>query len=137
MSGIRSSGTAPERQLLRVLRRLLGNRVRMDFNCHFLPGKPDVLIGSLRLAIFADGCFFHCCPKHGHVPQSNQHYWVPKLEGNCKRDANERRKLRSLGLAVWRFWEHDFRTRTIERTCRALKARLNRRRAKLRVQDVR
>jgi DNA mismatch endonuclease (patch repair protein) len=81
----------------------------------------------LTLVLFADGCFYHCCPKHGHHPKSNQDYWVPKLARNCKRDRSNRRRLRGMGLSVWRFWEHDLKGSSIKRTYGILERRLLRR----------
>lgn len=124
MSRIRSSGTSPELRLHAMVREILGHRRRVDLNVTRLPGQPDILIPSLRLAIFADGCFYHNCPVHGHQPKSNETYWTPKLARTTRRDKANRRKLRSLGYAVWRFWEHDFKGRDVERTYRSLRIRL-------------
>src|ERR1035441_964074 len=79
MSRIRSFGTTPERRLYALVRETLGPRWRIDLNTRTLPGQPDVFIPSLRLVLFADGCFYHGCPRHGHQPKSNQEYWLPKL----------------------------------------------------------
>lgn len=100
----------------------------MDKNVRTLPGQPDVFIPSLRLAIFADGCFYHGCPEHGHVPKSNVEFWLTKLTRNRRRDRARRRALRRMGFAVWSFWEHELKGRRIARTqlalARRLKARL-------------
>jgi G:T-mismatch repair DNA endonuclease (very short patch repair protein) len=85
-----------------------------------LPGQPDVVVPSLRLAIFADGCFYHGCPEHGHVPKSNVDYWLPRLVRNRKRDRANRRVLRKMGFAVWRFWEHVLKGRRMVRAQLAL-----------------
>jgi DNA mismatch endonuclease (patch repair protein) len=86
MARIRSSGTTPEQRLYLAVRDALGYRWRIDRNIRALPGCPDVVIPSLRLVIFADGCFFHGCPKHYRAPLSNTEYWVPKIAGNIARD---------------------------------------------------
>jgi DNA mismatch endonuclease (patch repair protein) len=108
MSKIRSSGTRIEEQLYQAVRDALGYRWRIDRNVGALPGKPDVVVPTLWLAVFVDGCFYHSCPHHGRIPSSNRDYWEPKLRGNVRRDERNRRRLRSLGYHVWRFWEHDF-----------------------------
>ena len=110
MARIRSSGTKPERYLYQTFRSALGYRWRIDTNVAELVGKPDLVVPSLSLAVFVDGCFFHSCPKHGRIPDSRQEYWKPKLEGNIRRDARVRRQLRRIGFSVWRFWSHDFNT---------------------------
>jgi DNA mismatch endonuclease (patch repair protein) len=79
MSRIRSSGTTPEARLCASVREALGGRWRIDRNVRTLPGQPDVVVAGLHLAIFADGCFYHGCPEHGHMPKSNVDYWLPKL----------------------------------------------------------
>lgn len=72
-----------------------------------LPGNPDFIFRKKRIAIFVDGCFWHCCPKHGKSPESNRAYWNPKLSRNRRRDLEITRKLRKLGWQVLRLWEHD------------------------------
>lgn len=115
-----------------VVLEALDGRWRIDSNVRELPGRPDVVVPSLRLAIFVDGCFFHRCPQHGRIPDSNVEYWKPKLEGNTVRDARDRRKLRRMGYAVWRFWEHDFKTLTaLESTRTVLHRRIAVRRAEV------
>ena len=127
MSRIRSTGTNPELRLTEIVRAILGQRRRIHQNASWLPGQPDVLIPSLDLAIFADGCFYHSCPKHGHLPESNQHYWAAKFERTLVRDRRNRQKLRRLGYAVWRVWEHDLKGANAERAYRLLEAKLSHR----------
>jgi len=125
MSRIRSCGTSPETALFACLRGILGGRWRIDKNVRTLPGQPDVWIPTLRLAIFADGCFYHSCPIHKHVPKSNTSYWVTKLERNLRRDRMNRKALREMGLTVWSFWEHDLNKNSVERTVRRLRRKLS------------
>lgn len=126
MSRIRSSGTTPEAKLYSCLRSALGSHWRVDRNVRALPGQPDVVVPRLRLVLFADGCFYHSCPKHGHHPKSNLDYWGPKLERTKIRDKQSRRVLRKMGFTVWGFWEHDLKIRTAEKTVQRLKRRLKR-----------
>ena len=125
MSRIRSCGSIPEAALYECVRQVLGHRRRVDKNVRELPGQPDCVVPSLRLAIFVDGCFYHSCPLHGHTPKSNKAYWQPKLERNARRDRVNRRKLRNMGFAVWSFWEHDLKKRRLETFTSRLKRRLN------------
>lgn len=124
MSRIRSSGTTPETMLYLCVRQVLGARRRIDQNVRALPGQPDVVVPSLRLAIFADGCFYHSCPQHKHVPKSNEVYWIPKLRRNKARDRVSRTALRKMGFTVWSFWEHDLKKNTSERTTGVLQRRI-------------
>jgi len=126
MSHIRSSGTTPERRLRQLLiEPLAGIEVRC--NVETLPGRPDVVIDDLRIAVFADGCFFHRCPLHWRLPSTNAEYWQAKVVGNRRRDRRNSRALRATGWAVWRVWEHDLKPTRIPATARRL-ARLAERR---------
>ncbi|MFN8133650.1 MAG: very short patch repair endonuclease [Solirubrobacteraceae bacterium] len=131
MAAIRSSGTKPELRLIAMVQELVGEDLEVDCNVRTLPGTPDVVVPELDLAIFADGCFFHGCPKHGKVPSSNVDYWAPKLARNVQRDTRSRAALRRRGYAVWRFWEHDLTGRRGERTLAILAKRLERRRTEV------
>lgn len=71
-----------------------------------LPGKPDFAFRNAKVAVFVDGCFWHGCPKHGRIPDSNQSYWIPKLARNKRRDRRVSRLLRKKSWLVLRFWEH-------------------------------
>jgi DNA mismatch endonuclease, patch repair protein len=72
-----------------------------------LPGKPDFIFPDLKMAIFVDGCFWHSCPKCGHIPHSNEDYWKAKLTRTTKRDKLNRSELRNNGWLVIRIWEHE------------------------------
>lgn len=124
MSRIRSTGTAPETRLYPLVRETLGRRWRVDRNVRVLPGQPDIVIPSLHIALFADGCFYHGCPQHGQKPKSNLAYWIPKLKRNRERDAVSRRALRRMGFSIWSFWEHDLKGKQLERTHKLLRHRL-------------
>jgi DNA mismatch endonuclease (patch repair protein) len=107
MAAIRSSGTNPEKRLGLLLKLLLPSRrivVRPN-----LPGKPDYYVPGLKLAIFADGCFWHGCLKHGRIPEDNRSYWMPKLVRNKEKDRLVARDLRRQRIRVIRIWEHDLK----------------------------
>jgi DNA mismatch endonuclease (patch repair protein) len=127
MSRIKSSGTSPEEKLSQLLRNLLGRRRRIERNVRTLPGQPDIVVPSLRLAVFVDGCFYHGCPKHGHNPKTNKSYWIPKLARNRARDKANRRALRGLGFSVWKIWEHSLKGGRLDHLSRSLIRRLERR----------
>lgn len=56
--------------------------------------------------VLVDGCFWHSCPEHGTLPRANREWWVWKLRHNRERDADTDQRLRELGWAVVRIWEH-------------------------------
>lgn len=75
-------------------------------------GKPDFVFRKLRLAIFVDGCFWHCCPAHSNLPVNNRKFWRAKLDGNKRRDRLVGRTLRLRGWRVLRVWEHELARRS-------------------------
>ncbi len=69
--------------------------------------RPDVVFTRAHLAVFVDGCFWHCCPEHGNLPRVNTSYWRPKLARNVARDRAVDEALISSGWEVLRAWEHE------------------------------
>ena len=94
-----------------MLVRNLAHRLGYRFRLHRqdLPGRPDLVFPSRRKIIFVHGCFWHqhkskeC--KISRRPKSNLDYWIPKLEGNVKRDIEKKKKLEDLGWDVLIVWE--------------------------------
>jgi len=108
MRAIRSSGNATtERRLISFFMRsrLRGWRLHVKG----LPGKPDFVFVSSRIAIFVDGCFFHGCPYCGHIPKTNAAYWRAKILRNRTRDKQISRELRRWGYSVIRIRECQLR----------------------------
>lgn len=104
----RRSDTKPELRLRSALHRR-GHRYRKDLLLR-LDGvrvRPDVVFTRCKVAVFVDGCFWHGCPDHQHIPKSNHEYWVPKLAANVERDRTVNRALTSQGWRVVRIWEHS------------------------------
>lgn len=105
MSRVRSRDTGLELRLRKALwKRGLRYRLRST-----LPGKPDLVFPSSRVAVFVDGCFWHRCPIHGTLPKTNKKFWLAKLNSNVKRDAEVKRQLQAMGWYVVRIWQHDLR----------------------------
>lgn len=69
--------------------------------------RPDVVFPRAKVAVFVDGCFWHCCPEHGVVPRTNVDYWFPKLRRNVERDGEVDAALANEGWRVVRIWEHE------------------------------
>jgi DNA mismatch endonuclease (patch repair protein) len=99
--------TLPELRLRKELHRR-GLRYRVD---RAVPGlarvRPDLLFAGARVAVFVDGCFWHSCDEHAHLPRSNAAWWIAKLEGNVLRDRRADARLAALGWEVLRVWEHE------------------------------
>lgn len=85
----------------------LGPRVAKRVGKTLLIVKPDFVFKRQRLAVFVDGCFWHQCPLHSKVPESNREFWERKLARNVERDRFHDRELKKAGWKVVRFWEHD------------------------------
>ena len=85
MRAVKSRDTGPERAVRAMLRRIApGYRLqRAD-----LPGRPDIVYGRRRLAIFVHGCFWHGhdCPRGARAPKNNADYWRAKIARNRARD---------------------------------------------------
>lgn len=107
MIGNRGKDTRPE-QRVRSLLHAKGLRFRKHVRpVPHLRCQADVVFPREQVAVFVDGCFWHGCPQHGRVPQSNSGYWAEKLERNLERDARNSTTLAEAGWLVLRFWEHD------------------------------
>jgi len=109
MRANRRTDTKPELALRRALHGR-GYRYRKDYRLDLDGGKrvrPDIAFTARRVAVFVDGCFWHCCPEHGSKPAVNVGYWDPKLRRNVERDRAADAALAAAGWAVVRIWEHE------------------------------
>ena len=104
MSKVKSKDTAPELKYRKALW-AAGLRYRI----HYGPHRIDIAFPRKRIAVFVDGCFWHGCPVHGEIPESNREYWAPKLNRNVQRDRETTAALESEGWTVIRIWEHDLK----------------------------
>ena len=108
MASIRKRDTRPE---IAVRRALHAQGLRFRLYRRDLPGTPDVVLPSRRLAVLIHGCFWHQHPgcKWSRTPRGNTSYWVPKLARNIERDIGARRQLEALGWKVLVIWECEAR----------------------------
>ncbi len=122
MARIRGKDTSPE-----LLVRAELKRCRIAFTTHDrrLPGCPDVIINSKRIAVFVDGDFWHGWRfplwKHKLSPK-----WQDKITATRIRDRRNFRKLRRQGWRVVRIWEHQIECdpgRCVERLLRVIRQR--------------
>jgi DNA mismatch endonuclease (patch repair protein) len=74
-----------------------------------LPGKPDFYFPAAGLAVFVDGCFWHGCPRCGHLPKNNAAFWEAKIGRNRARHKKVGRLLNRQGVRTLRFWEHQLK----------------------------
>lgn len=111
MARVKSRGTAPEKLLRHALRK---TGFRFSSRESKLPGKPDIVVGSRRLAIFVDGDFWHGrqwqTRKHASLEgqftnNPSRQYWLTKIRRNMARDLANTAALLNAGWSVARFWE--------------------------------
>lgn len=111
MSAIRAKGNKSTELMFRLA--LVRSRIKgWVMHPRNIIGNPDFFFPKIKLAIFIDGCFWHGCPKHGHIPKTNTEYWREKIAGNKRRDKSSVRKLRYRDYTVIRFWEHELKKDT-------------------------
>lgn len=107
MSKIKGKDTVPEIFVRRALH-AKGFRYRLG-GCN-LPGRPDLVFPSRKIAVFVHGCFWH---RHHCLyfkwPASNTEFWRSKLNKNAERDERNYRDLEGLGWEVLVIWECELR----------------------------
>ena len=103
MSRIHGKDTGIERAVRSDLHRR-GFRFRK--HVQGLPGKPDIVYPSEKVAVFVDGDFWHGyrLPQWEHTLTE---YWREKLTRNRRRDQRNFRRLRRMGWTVIRIWQHE------------------------------
>lgn len=108
MRSNRRVDTGPERRLRSALH-ALGLRFRKDYPIEATDRKvrPDVVFTRARICVFCDGCFWHSCPEHASMPQTNREFWEQKLGRNVERDRQVDQALATAGWTVLRVWEHE------------------------------
>jgi DNA mismatch endonuclease (patch repair protein) len=104
MSRVRGKDTKPE---MRVRRFLHAAGLRYRTNVRTLPGRPDIVFASRRIAIFVHGCFWH---RHAgcaatRMPKTRVDFWSAKFAGNVTRDERSLESLRSQGWSIIVIWE--------------------------------
>lgn len=111
MSKIRSRGNAAtELRFIEILRKRKISGWRRGVK---LPGQPDFVFPSKKLAVFVDGDFWHGNPYKFRLPESNLSYWEKKILGNRRRDRRINRLLRERGWKVYRFWQSSLQSEEI------------------------
>lgn len=104
MSRIRGKDTSPE---LRLRAALVAAGLVLDPADLAPIGRPDVVLGERRIAVFVDGCQWHGCPDHYARPRTREDFWRRKLTGSLERDRRQTLALEAAGWAVVRIWEHE------------------------------
>lgn len=107
MSKIRVSGTDIEEYLGECVR-VFWSKERYSKNPKAIVGKPDIVFKKSKVAVFADGDFWH-----GRSFQNWEHklpdFWKKKIRSNIGRDRRYGRTLRKQGFKVLRFWGSEIK----------------------------
>lgn len=111
MRQVRSKDTTPETLFRKAL---WAHGLRYRLYSARLPGKPDIVIPSLRLCIFIDGDYWHggqwvrrrlTSLEEQFSNTRTQDYWLRKIRKNMDRDCSATAALLADGWKVLRFWE--------------------------------
>lgn len=120
MQAQRVRDTKPEVALRQELHRR-GVRFRVGAK---LPGlsrrSADLAWLGRKVAVFVDGCYWHGCPEHFHVPKTNTEWWLEKIGRNKARDQTTQTTLEAAGWTVVRIWEHEDIAQAADRVQAAL-----------------
>jgi DNA mismatch endonuclease (patch repair protein) len=108
MSRVRSKDSAIEIMLRQELWKR-GLRYRKNVTRVF--GKPDIVFGKYKIAVFCDSEFWHGhdWERRKNDFKTNRDFWIPKIERNMQRDREVNEHLANEGWAVLRFWGDDIR----------------------------
>jgi DNA mismatch endonuclease (patch repair protein) len=72
-----------------------------------MPGKPDITLAKMKVAVFVNGCFWHrhknC--KEASMPETNIDYWIKKFHKNVIRDKENIYKIKEGGWKTIVVWE--------------------------------
>jgi len=104
MSLVRGKNTKVELTVRSLVHKL---GYRYGLHAGDIPGRPDLVFRSRRKVIFIHGCFWH---RHSRcrlarLPKSRLGFWLPKLNGNRKRDRKIQLALSELGWRSLVIWE--------------------------------
>lgn len=109
MSLVKTKGTDIEDKLCEIVRPLWKIE-RYRKNVSNLPGKPDIVFVRSKIAIFADGDFWHgrdFKKWRKNIPK----FWQKKILSNVNRDSRQTKELKKLGYKVLRCWGSDIKKR--------------------------
>ena len=108
MRAVKGANTRPE---MAVRRFLWSAGLRYRLHDKKLPGKPDIVFPSRRIALFVHGCFWHGhegCPRH-RIPKTRTEYWTAKIGANQQRDARTCAALQAMNWTVLILWECEIK----------------------------
>jgi DNA mismatch endonuclease (patch repair protein) len=126
MAAVRSKDSRAELALRKALHR---QGLRFRLHARDVEGRPDIVIRSKRLAVFADGDMWHGnawrlrgLNRLEDMFPTNTEFWVKKIRRNMERDREVTQRLADKGWTVVRLWESDILADPDEAAKRVLRA---------------
>lgn len=111
MRKVRSSGNkSTEIKLIRLFKE---NHITGWRRNYKIFGNPDFVFLKYKIAIFADGCFWHGHNCRNTKPKDNADYWKNKIDKNKNRDINVNEHLRTKGWTIFRIWECEIKNKKL------------------------
>jgi DNA mismatch endonuclease (patch repair protein) len=109
MRAVKGRDTGPE---MRVRRAAHAMGLRYRLHRRDLPGSPDLVFVSRRVALFVHGCFWHGhgCARGDRVPATNAEYWRAKIARNAAHDLATGARLAQAGWLCVIIWECEIRS---------------------------
>lgn len=111
MRSVKSKGNkSTEQKLIKIFKEHNLKGWRRNYK---LFGKPDFVFPKKKIAIFADGCFWHGHECRNAKPKNNKEYWENKIMRNKERDELVNQTLEEKHWVVFRLWECDIKKENI------------------------
>ena len=107
MRQVKAKGNkSTELRLIRLLREVGITGWRRNYS---VKGHPDFVFIDKKIAVFADGCFWHGHDCRNIRPEGNKEYWAKKRERNAKNDKEVTSRFEKRGWTVVRIWECELK----------------------------
>ena len=114
MKANKSKGNkSTELRLIQLFRQLDVKGWRRNYK--IARAHPDFVFLKKKIAVFADGCFWHGHNCRNLTPKQNSEYWQKKIENNRIRDKEINERLERKGWKVIRIWECEIKEKNKER----------------------
>ncbi len=109
MSKVRSKGNASTEMRLIAYFRTRG--IKGWRRGYAVKGKPDFVFLARKIAVFADGCFWHGHDCRNTRPSANAEFWAEKRRKNMARDREITARFERRGWTVIRVWECELKAK--------------------------
>lgn len=103
MSRVKCKDTSIEKSVRSELHR---RGLRFRKHVTHLPGKPDIVFPSAKLAVFLDGDFWHGY-RFPTWKSKVSPFWQKKISETRRRDQRNFQRLRARGWKPVRIWQHE------------------------------